>query len=55
MNTDITLADIRAAAARIRGIAHHTPVLTSRTFDALAGAQVYFKCEDFQRGGREPL
>ena len=51
MNTDITLSDIRAAAERIRGIAHHTPVFTSRTFDALAGVKVFFKCENFQRGG----
>ena len=51
MNTDITISDIRAAAERIRGIAHRTPVFTSQTFDKLAGAQVYFKCENFQRGG----
>jgi threonine dehydratase len=51
MNADITLSDIRAAAERIRGIAHRTPVFTSQTFDALAGTQVYFKCENFQRGG----
>jgi len=51
MNTQIELADIRAAAERIRGIAHRTPVFTSRTFDSLAGAQVYFKCENFQHGG----
>ena len=51
MNTELTLPDIQAAAGRIRGIAHRTPVFTSRTFDALAGAQVYFKCENFQRGG----
>jgi threonine dehydratase len=51
VNTDITLADIRAAADRIRGIAHRTPVFTSRTFDDLARVQVFFKCENFQRGG----
>ena len=51
MNTDITLSDIRTAARRISGIAHRTPVMTSRTFDKLAGAQVYLKCENFQRGG----
>jgi len=51
VNTDITLADIRAAAERIRSIAHRTPVFTSRTFDDLAGAHVFFKCENFQRGG----
>jgi threonine dehydratase len=51
MSEDVTLSDIRAAAERIRGIAHRTPVFTSRTFDAIAGALVYFKCENFQRGG----
>ncbi|HEX4595319.1 MAG TPA: threo-3-hydroxy-L-aspartate ammonia-lyase [Bryobacteraceae bacterium] len=51
MNSEVSIADIRAAAERIREIAHRTPVFTSRTFDALAGAQLYFKCENFQRGG----
>ncbi len=51
MNQEITLPDIRAAAERIRGIAHRTPVFTSRTFDALTGVQAFFKCENFQRGG----
>jgi len=51
VNTDVTLAEIQAASDRIRTIAHRTPVFTSRTFDALAAAQVYFKCENFQRGG----
>ncbi len=48
---DIQLADIQAAAERTRAIVHRTPVFTSRTLDALAGAGVYFKCENFQRGG----
>ena len=51
MTPDVSFADIQAAAQRIRGIAHRTPVFASRTFDALTGAQVYFKCENFQRGG----
>src|SRR5690348_18421219 len=51
MNTEIQLSDIQAAAQRIKGIAHRTPVFTSRTFDQLAGARVFFKCENFQRGG----
>jgi len=51
MNTDITIDDIRSAAERIKGIAHRTPIVTSRTFDGLAGASVFFKCENFQRGG----
>ncbi len=48
---EVTLDTIRAAAGRIRGIAHRTPVLRSRSFDARAGAEVFFKCENFQRGG----
>lgn len=44
-------AAVVAARARIAGIAHRTPVLTSRTFDGMAGATVFFKCENFQRGG----
>ena len=43
--------DIEAAAARIAGVAHRTPVLTSRTADAQCGAQLFFKCENFQRIG----
>jgi threo-3-hydroxy-L-aspartate ammonia-lyase len=43
--------DIEAAAERILGVAHRTPVLTSRTADAMAGAQLFFKCENFQRMG----
>lgn len=42
---------VRAAAARLKGHAHRTPVMTSRTLDALVGAQVFLKCESFQRGG----
>src|SRR5882672_9050429 len=51
MSTDIQLSDIQAAAERIRPIAHRTPVLTSRSFDDIAGTNVFFKCENFQRGG----
>src|SRR5690606_3250651 len=46
-----TLDDIRAAAARIAGHARRTPVFTSRSLDELAGARLYFKCENLQRGG----
>jgi threonine dehydratase len=45
------LAAIEAAAVRIAPHAHHTPVLRSRTLDALAGAQLHFKCENLQRIG----
>src|SRR5580765_1219946 len=47
----ITYADAAAAAARIAGHAHRTPVLTSRTVDERTGAQVFFKCENLQRIG----
>jgi len=47
----IAYADIAAAAARLKGIAHHTPVITSRFFDDAVGAQVFFKCENLQRMG----
>lgn len=46
-----TYEDVRAAARRIEGFAHMTPVLTSRTVDEMLGAQVFFKCENFQRMG----
>ena len=44
-------ADIAAAAERLAGHARRTPVMTSRTVDARTGAQVFFKCENFQRMG----
>jgi threo-3-hydroxy-L-aspartate ammonia-lyase len=47
----IGIDDIRAAAARIEGIAHRTPVLTSRSFDEATGAKLFFKCENLQRMG----
>ncbi len=48
----VTLDDVRsAAAARLKGVAHRTPVLRSRTLDALVGAEVHLKCENFQRVG----
>jgi threonine dehydratase len=42
---------VRAAAGRLRGVAHRTPVLTSRRIDALVGARLFFKCENLQRCG----
>ncbi|GKQ33837.1 pyridoxal-phosphate dependent enzyme [Streptomyces sp. A012304] len=47
----ITPDDVRDAAARLRGVAHRTPVLRSRTLDALVGAEILLKCENFQRVG----
>ena len=43
--------DVAAAARRLDGQAHRTPVLRSRTADKLLGAEVFFKCENFQRMG----
>ena len=39
------------AAQRLQGLAHRTPVMTSRTANAIAGAQLFFKCENLQRAG----
>jgi threonine dehydratase len=47
----VSFADIAAAHERIKGYAKRTPVLTSTTVDALTGASVFFKCENFQRMG----
>jgi threonine dehydratase len=47
----VTLDDVRDAADRIKGVAHRTPVLHSRTLDALVGAEVHLKCENYQRVG----
>jgi threo-3-hydroxy-L-aspartate ammonia-lyase len=47
----VQYADVVSAAERLAGHAHKTPVMTSRTIDALTGAQVYFKCENLQRAG----
>lgn len=46
-----TFADVKRAAGRIAGTAHRTPVLTSRTADAMSGAHLFFKAENLQRGG----
>ena len=46
-----TYADVEAAASRIAGVAHRTPVQTSHTLNKIMGAEVFFKCENFQRMG----
>jgi len=46
-----TYADVAAAAGRIAGHAHKTPVITSRTVNEEFGAEVFFKCENLQRMG----
>lgn len=47
----ITVDDVHAAAQRLSGVAHRTPVLTSRTFNQKVTAEVFIKCENFQRTG----
>jgi threonine dehydratase len=47
----VTYGDVAAAAARLEGVAHRTPVATSEQFDALTGTQAFFKCENLQRMG----
>jgi threonine dehydratase len=51
MDLAIQADDVRAAAERIRPLARRTPVFTSAGFDSEAGVRVFFKCENFQRGG----
>jgi len=46
-----TFASVKEAAAVIKGHAHRTPVLTSRTANQISGAELYFKCENLQRMG----
>jgi threonine dehydratase len=47
----IAYTDILTARERLRGIAHVTPIVTSRTLDARAGREIVLKCENLQRGG----
>jgi len=46
-----TLIDVQAAAARIKPYAHRTPVLTCTSLNALVGAELFCKCENFQKVG----
>lgn len=50
-HNSVTITDVEAAAKRLAGVAHRTPVLTSRTVNDRTNAQVFFKCENFQRTG----
>lgn len=45
----IELSNVQEAARRIQGKAHKTPVMTCTTLDELAGRQLFFKCENFQK------
>jgi len=47
----VTYDEVKAAAERLRGVAHRTPVATSRTLDERLQARVFLKCESLQRGG----
>jgi threonine dehydratase len=47
----LTFELIKQAAARIAGRVHRTPVITSRSFNEVAGCEVFFKCENLQRAG----
>jgi threonine dehydratase len=49
--TNITLQDIQQAHERIRPFIHKTPIHTSEQVDEIAGATLYFKCENFQKVG----
>ena len=51
MNQVPTKSDIEQAHERIKSYIHRTPVMTSNSLDELAGCQVYFKCENFQKVG----
>ena len=46
-----TYEDVIAASARLKGVAHRTPVLSSRTINNETGAELFFKCENLQRMG----
>lgn len=47
----IGIQDIRQAAERIAPHIHHTPIMTSRTINAMFGAEIFFKCENLQKVG----
>jgi threonine dehydratase len=47
----VSFEDVKAAYERVKSIANKTPVMTSSTVDRMLNASVYFKCENFQRGG----
>ncbi|MFC1547662.1 pyridoxal-phosphate dependent enzyme [Candidatus Neomarinimicrobiota bacterium] len=51
MGLPVHLEDIQSAAARIQPYVHYTPVLTCSSLDQMAGAQLFFKCENLQKAG----
>ena len=48
---EITRQQIEKAHERIKPFIHKTPVLTSKTLDQISGAEIFFKCENFQKIG----
>ena len=51
MELPISLAQLREAHERIKPFIHRTPILTSESINAIAGCEIYFKCENFQKIG----
>lgn len=51
MTIPLSYAEIESAAKVLEGVAHHTPILSSRLINKLVGAKVFFKCENFQKVG----
>lgn len=51
MKSEVCFSSVQEALERINGVAHRTPVMTSRILNQITGREVYMKCENFQRGG----
>lgn len=51
MNDSVNFDDVCAAAVRLNGYAHRTPVMTSQTLNEMVNAEVFLKCENFQKVG----
>ena len=51
LSLPVSAEDVRAAARRLEGVVHRTPVMTCATLDDLAGRRLFFKCEHLQRVG----
>ena len=51
MTTVPTFDDVQEAVSRLAGLVHHTPVLTCASLDDRVGAQIFCKCENFQKAG----
>ena len=47
----VRIEDVKAAAARIGSRVHRSPIMTSDSLNTLLGAELFFKCENFQRSG----